>query len=306
MARVWKPHSRIKLKLLKQYLQICADHHKKDNYKQFTFVDLFCGQPQIKFKDGKEEDGSPLIALKKNVKCVFNDISTEAIEMIFNLENKLQRNIIQVFNYDTNEKINEILDVVIPYYHSLIYLDPDKASQMSFNTVLSVINHTYKYKQTGEIRRPELLINFPINSIARNCGSFFKDGNDSIYEINMDFYGNNNWIEAYLSGNSASERRKNLLNTYIENFTEYYTHSYYILVESISSNSPQYYVIFFSNYGKIDDILPKLIKNINKWKKQDYLRKYKYNISYPIDYYNEKASSKIIKREISKNKALLE
>lgn len=301
MVRTWKPHSRIKLRFIKQYLQICADHHKKNDFSHFTFVDLFCGEPLITFKDGKIENGSPLIALNKNIKCIFNDISTEVIENLIKLKKKFPNKIIKVFNFDANEGLDEILKEVTSYYHSLFYLDPYNASQLSFKTIKCVIDHIYIYKKTRVIRRPELLINFPINSIVRNCGFIYDKENQSISDINNNFYGNDNWKRAYLSGKTAKERRQNLLNVYIDNFKNYYLHSYYVLVESIDSKSPQYYIIFFSNYSKIDHILPNLIDNINKWKKQDFIRKYKYKISYPIDYYNRKESTKVIEYETSKN-----
>jgi len=294
-SRIWKPHSRIKLRFYKHYVQICASHHKKDNYEKFTLVDLFCGEPRIKFEGNTYIDGSPLIALKKKVKCVFNDISESVVEDVKNLNNKYSGKIIEVFNSDANENIEEILEKVPSYYHSLFYLDPDNASQLSFETIKKIIDHKYIYKDTKEIRRPEILINFPIYSITKNCGYIDKH-NQSRCEINTSFFGNGKWKEAFQRGKTPNERRKNLLKTFIERFKPYYKHSYSVLVGSLKSNTPLYYIIFFSIYSKIDDILPNLVNNIEKWKKEDFIREYKYGISKPIDCYNREESLNILKR----------
>ena len=59
---------------------------------------------------------------------------------------------------------------------------------------------------------------------------------------------------------------------------------------------------FVTNYSKIDDILPDLVDRINTWKKQDFIRKYKFKINYPIDYYAKKASKVIIDKKIKAKK----
>jgi three-Cys-motif partner protein len=139
-SRIWKPHSRIKLRFYKHYVQICASHHIKDNYERFTLVDLFCGEPRIQFEGNNYIDGSPLIALKKKVKCVFNDISETVVENVKNLNNKYPQQIIEVFNSDANENIEAILEKVPSYFHSLFYLDPDNVSQISFETMKLILD----------------------------------------------------------------------------------------------------------------------------------------------------------------------
>ncbi len=299
-SRIWKPHSRIKLRFYNHYVQICANHHKKDNYEKFTLVDIFCGEPCIQFEGNIYIDGSPLIALKKKVKCVFNDISETVTEKVKNLYTKYSGKIIEVFNTDANKNIEEILEKVPPYYHSLFYIDPDNASQLTSETIKKIINHKYVYKETKEIRRPEILINFPIYSITKNCG-YIDNQNQSQCEINNKFFGNNNWMSAYKKGKNPEERRKNLFLTFLESFKPFYNHSYSVLVESLKSKTPLYYIIFFSNYRGIDEILPNLVNSIEKWKKEDFIRKYKYGISKPIDCYNREDSLNLLKREKLEN-----
>jgi len=243
-SRIWKHHSRIKLRFYDHYVQICANHHRKDNYERFTLVDLFCGEPRIQFEGNKYIDGSPLIALKKKVKCVFNDISESVIENVKSLNNKYPGKIIEVFNTDANEDIEEILEIVPSYFHSLFYLDPDNPSQLTSETIKKIIDHKYIYKKTKEIRRPEILINFPIYSITKNCGYIDKQ-NQSQCEINTRFFGNEDWKKAYQKGKTPIERRKNLFLTFIESFKLYYDHSYSVLVESLNSKTPHHYIVFF-------------------------------------------------------------
>jgi len=292
--RIWKPHSRIKLRFLKHYLQICADHHKQDNHRKFTFVDLFCGEPFAHFDNGDIEDGSPIIALKKRIPCIFNDIDKDIFNEINKLNDNYGNQIIRVFNKDSNEGIDDILELVPPYFHSLFYIDPDNASQLSFKTVKKVIEHSHHYKK-GNLRRPEILLNFPYSSISRNCGFIGKD--ERICNINTNFYGNTEWIEAFRSGKSPLERRENLFTTYLNEFKPYYEHSYSVLVETIHGN-PLYYIIFFSKYQKIDQILPGLVRSIIIWKSQDFIREYKFKINCPIDYFAKIQSKKIVNEAI--------
>lgn len=302
VSRIWKPHSRIKLRFYSHYVQICANHHKKDNYEKFTLVDIFCGEPRIQFEGNKYIDGSPLIALKKKVKCVFNDISESVIEKVKNLNSKYSGKIIEVFNTDANKNIEKILEKVPSYYHSLFYIDPDNPSQLTSETIKKIIDHKYNYKKTKEIRRPEILINFPIYSITKNCGYIDKQ-NQSQCEINNKFFGNNSWVNAYKKGKNPEERRKNLFLIFIESFKPYYDHSYSVLVESLNSKTPLYYIVFFSNYSGIDEILPNLVNSIEKWKKEDFIRKYKYGISKPIDCYNREESLNILERRKFENQS---
>ncbi|GAH37046.1 unnamed protein product, partial [marine sediment metagenome] len=226
-------------------------------------MDLFCGEPRIQFEGNKYIDGSPLIALKKKVKCVFNDISESVVENVKCLNNKYPQQIIEVFNSDANENIEAILEKVPSYFHSLFYLDPDNPSQLTSETIKKIIAHKYIYKKTKEIRRPEILINFPIYSITKNCGYIDKQ-KQSQCEINNKFFGNNNWMNAYKKGKNPEERRKNLFLTFIESFKPYYEHSYSVLVESLNSKTPLYYIVFFSNFSRIDEILPNLVGSIER------------------------------------------
>ena len=229
------------------------------------------------------------------MKCVFNDISESVIENVKSLNNKYPGKIIEVFNTDANEDIEEILEIVPSYFHSLFYLDPDNPSQLTSETIKKIIDHKYIYKKTKEIRRPEILINFPIYSITKNCGYIDKQ-NQSQCEINTRFFGNEDWKKAYQKGKTPIERRKNLFLTFIESFKLYYDHSYSVLVESLKSKTPLYYIVFFSNYSRIDKILLNLVGSIERWKKEDYIRKYKYGISRPIDCYNREESINILER----------
>jgi hypothetical protein len=64
---------------------------------------------------------------------------------------------------------------------------------------VKIANHSYTYKNSGDIRRPELLINFPIMGIKRNAGflnKVTKDGEINQYcKINDDFFGTDKWRE---------------------------------------------------------------------------------------------------------------
>jgi three-Cys-motif partner protein len=298
IKRIWKDHSRIKLRFNKHYLQVCADHHRQDDYEKFTYIDLYCGSPQAHFQNGDIEEGSALIALKKKVKCIFNDLDPDIYKEIRLLKKKYKNQILEVYNYDTNENVEKILEMVVPYYHSLFNIDPDKSSDLKWATVEKVINHDHTYAD-GTLRRPEILLNFPYYSISKICGFIDKDENQ--YKYNTDFFGNDKWIAAWKSGTNPVERRENLFNLYIENFRPYYKHLYSYLVESLNGN-PLYYIIFLSIYPKIDRILTKLVENINTWMKEDFIREYKYKINCPIDMFCKSESEKIVKQTLEKIK----
>ena len=69
--RVWKHHSRIKLRLLRRYLYMCSTI-----YPDVQYFETHGGEGRILFKDGLVEDGSALIAAKnsKHIKCVIMTI----------------------------------------------------------------------------------------------------------------------------------------------------------------------------------------------------------------------------------------
>ena len=276
----WSHHTRIKLRLLRQYLWACSKVHKNNPHK-FTYFETHAGDGIAEFEDGIE-DGSALIAasLSEENNIHFKIVLMEKNDEFYRkLSEKLRAfSNVTVLVGDSNRDIQLLLDEVPKYYHSLGFLDPTGPNDLKWDTVNSIIHHEHIYKE-GNIRRPELLINFPLKRIKQNAGclpKILEDERAKAFCIQNDkFFGTVEWRDVWLKYSSNSiKSRDELRNLYVQNFKGYYQYFYYVLVEEIESNAPLYYLLFFSNNQLADKIFKDLTERIKKWKKEEWIRMY--------------------------------
>ena len=99
-----------------------------------------------------------------NLKCFFNDIDKEKIK---SLSEEIKKEgysdfVEDYFSEDANNVYREILNKIgNPNKPSLFYIDPTNHVHLSFSTIEQIA----KFKDEKNGRRPELIINFMLNSI---------------------------------------------------------------------------------------------------------------------------------------------
>ncbi len=301
-------HTKIKLRLLRQYLYICSKVHKTKP-QNFFYVDTHAGDGVAEFDDGSIELGSAKIAAENSIN--FSKIFIEENpENYKNLCSELapfvmSRSNITSKNWNINEKIDAVLNMVPEYYHSFFFLDPYGPGELPFRTLKKILLHRHQYKDESK-RIPEVLINFPIKRIKQNAGNLEKcrdcskkfDPTDKhcvhcrkigeqLCKINDDFFGGTEWQDIWRESRFDSvESREKLLGAYLNKLKPFYEwaggfHFYVTLVEEIKAKAPLYYLIFCTSNKLGKSTFSDLKRNIEKWKKEEYIRDY-YKISMPL------------------------
>ncbi len=255
--RIWNHHSRIKLRLLRRYLYMCSTI-----YPDIQYFETHGGEGRILFKDGEVEDGSALIAAKnsKQIKCIIMEYDEENVKKLREqLPIEQYRNVI-ILQGDSNSEINRILE--------------------------NIINR----KKDDFLRKPELIINFPIEGIKRNAG--FVDATStkakSICNVNSQFYGSEEWMDVWRKTKKDNVKsREELLNLYLVNLKKLYKYVIpLVFVESIE-NHPLYYVISCAQHELGNEFLLKVKADIEKWKNEDWVRQY-YKVHSLMDFVEDK------------------
>ncbi len=221
--RIWKHHSRIKLRLLKRYLYMCTTIYPTG----FQYFETHGGEGRILFDDGVEEDGSALIAAtnRKQIKCVIMEYDSENITKLRELLPFERFPNVIILQGDSNLEIDNILKNIDNYKFSLGFIDPDSPKQLKWETIIKISNHSYLRKKDDFLRKPELIINFPIEGIKRNAG--FLDNPvpkaKSYCDINTQFFGSDEWKDIWRKTKKDIIRsREELLNFYIKNLRKLY------------------------------------------------------------------------------------
>jgi len=231
-------HTRIKLKLLKKYFDICHHYHK-DNLRKFYHIDTYAGDGYTEFGNEKAL-GSPLLAIQKGFQCFlleknkrhFKKLGDNISDFLEKSDIKNEKVILGILNKDCNTAIEEILKEVPPYCHSLFFLDPFAPKDLKWNTVQKIIEHEYKFKSPRDmpLRRPELIINLPISGIKRITGKLKDEENNPEAKKAVghvtDFFGSIQWKEIWkkyemdrVKGATTSEESRDALkNLHIGNF----------------------------------------------------------------------------------------
>lgn len=280
------PHTKIKLKLVGNYLTACSDVHASDPSK-FTYFETHAGDG-LTVIDGEEIDGSPVIAANRGVKVVAMDIDPEKVGSLkdrlkFHGENTV------VFRGDVRiaDDVEELLSHVPAYYHSMGSLDPEGPGQLPFSSVDQILQHSYTYVSPPGIRRPELLINFPLKRIKQNAG-LLKLGapepdedyegeagetSEALLDINDAFFGGTDWRDEWLrTAHDSQESRIALLNAYLRRISPLYPFPpRYILVSS-AKGAPLYYLIFFTARPLGDQVFESVRTAVENYQKERWVR----------------------------------
>lgn len=261
-------------------------------YPDVQYFETHGGEGRILFKDGAVEDGSALIAAKnsKQIKCIIMEYDEENVKKLRELlPIEHYRNVI-ILQGDSNSEINRILENIINYKFSIGFIDPDSPKQLKWDTIVKISNHSYLRRRDDFLRKPELIINFPIEGIKRNAG--FVDNPStkakSICNVNSQFYGSEEWMEVWRKTKKDNVKsREELLNLYLVNLKKLYKYVIpLVFVESIV-NHPLYYVISCAQHELGNEFLLKVKTDIEKWKNEDWVRQY-YKVHSLMDFVEDK------------------
>lgn len=271
MKLEFEHHTKIKLHMLSYYLTICAKVHLKAPEK-FTYFETHAGDGLAEFPDGSKKPGSAAIAASSpsRFRCVLAE-KQHAGELQKNLKEQVKAiDHVKIIPGDSNANISKILEEVPPHFHSLGFVDPTHPGDLYWSTVQAIGEHKYRYFQSGEVRVPELLVNFPIGRIKRNAGWLEKPmtsrGQTALAQ-NDRFFGTTEWRNMWPNGDLAEFYMKRVMGFG-------YRDILYTVVEEIEHNVPLYYLMLFVWQTKAQEVLPGIAKNLDRWRREDYIRDY--------------------------------
>lgn len=265
-------------------------------YPDVQYFETHGGEGRILFEDGVEEDGSALIAAKntKHIKCVIMEYDEENIKRLRELLPYDQYPNVIILQGDSNSEVNLILENIVNYKFSIGFIDPDSPKQLRWDAIVKISNHSYLRKKDGFLRKPELIINFPIEGIKRNAG--FLDNPDakgakSYCDVNTQFYGTEDWKEVWRKSKKDNVKsREELLNLYMSNLKKLYNFVIPLVFVESTANHPLYYVISCAQHELGKDFLLKVKEDIEQWKNEEWVRQY-YKVHSLMDFIEETKGS---------------
>ncbi len=264
-------------------------------YPDVQYFETHGGEGRILFEDGVEEDGSALIAAnnQKQIKCVIMEYDNENVKKLRELLPLEQYPNVIILHGDSNSEINRILGHIINYKFSIGFIDPDAPKQLRWDTIIKISNHSYLRKKDGFLRKPELIINFPIKGIKQNAGFLDKPDakSKSICDVNTQFYGSEEWKEVWRKWKKDNVKsREGLLNLYVTNLEKEYDYVIPLVFVESTANHPLYYMISCSQHPLGKDFLLKVKDDIEKWKNEDWVRQY-YKVHSLMDFADDTKES---------------
>lgn len=269
-------HTKIKLHMLAYYLTICAKVHTANPLK-FTYFETHAGDGLVTLPDKTTVHGSALIAASSKIQypCVLSEKKFYS-ELEFNIKKELRdMSHVKILPLDCNEQTDMILSSVPSYFHSLGFIDPTHPGELKWTTLEAICRHTHTYAR-GEVRRPEILLNFPIGRIKRNADWLRKTPENeqesthrkTALDQNDAFFGSKFWRDIW-------EKDGDLVAYFIEKVAGFgYTGVLYTQVEEIRYHVPIYDMLLFVSQRKAEEVLPGMEKRLEKWRKEDYVREY--------------------------------
>jgi three-Cys-motif partner protein len=172
-----KPHTLHKYNILRKYLAVCKKFD--EHYSNFVYVDTHGGSGKVQLK-GKLVDGSPLIAgnWSPQFPCHIVEIDPNRYRNL--CASTKSCNNVSSYNDDCNKLITSIL-AKIPKGQKFVFcfVDPESlvyragdgtsCDQLCADTIRTI----------AAFPRTELLLNFPLESILRCAGDYFKNPKDA-------------------------------------------------------------------------------------------------------------------------------
>jgi len=248
-----KAHSRRKHSILRKYLGACKVF--SDKYQNFAYIDTHGGTGEvIDFETRKHDDGSVLVAakLQPSFPCYVVEIDPNNYKLLQQSTQKYPN--VTLYYGDCNEKIDEILNIM-PKGRKFVFcfLDPDSLmydayDQLKWETV----------EKIAKFPRTEVLINVPNYTIMR-CAGIIKDYPEAPFSIKManhltNFYGSDSWK------NFDPGDYRGLARLYIsERLTDYRCKGA-VLVRSVQTRGPLYYLVYGSNSARGGEIMRDIMK----------------------------------------------
>ncbi len=167
------------------FLQIASKYFKSQYY-----IDLFAGSGL--FKAGSDFFvGSPIVAICSTLSdkkfdqfiCFeLNEDCKNALEKRASaIAEQFDTNCPKVFNYDCNQKLEQVLDDYCPSQKScyLAFIDPQGINDLKWTTLVKLLDHC----------KGDIILNFPTSGINRNLNQ--TKSRNAITE----FFGDNEWCE---------------------------------------------------------------------------------------------------------------
>jgi len=248
-----KEHTHRKYSILRKYLDACKKF--SDIYQNFVYVETHGGTGQcIDVQTGKPVDGSVLIAAKiqPSFPCYIVEIDDDNYNLL-EQSTKGYPNI-NLFHGDCNVKIDDILKL-LPKGRKFVFffLDPSSLvyhqyDQLKWETV----------EKISDFPRTELLINVPILAIMRQTGSYKADPDKSssikMAENITNFFGSNKWKQLDPGDYGGFSR------LYMSERLNNFKFQGEILIRSVETRGPLYYLVYGSNNPKGGKIMRDIMK----------------------------------------------
>jgi len=238
-------HTLHKYTILRKYLDVCKifDRH----YSNFVYVDTHSGSGKVCFKREKQKlvDGSPLIAANWTPSFPCHIVEIDPVRFNHLCESVKGCKNVSHYHGNCNELISSILKKIpkgkkfvfcFVDPNSLVYRGSDGTvcDQVSADTIKAIANFP----------RTELLLNFPLESILRCAGDYYKYPSEPRAIANgkrvTTFMGSTSWQalpEKY-------RNRRGFLELYMDEMLKNYPYKGAILIRSARNNLPLYYLVY--------------------------------------------------------------
>lgn len=254
-----KPHTLHKYNILKKYLGVCKTFNRV--YANFIYIDTHGGSGTVFLKSKKQVDGSPLIASNwnPNAPCHVIEIDPETYRCLCSSVSKSSN--VKTYNGDCNEIIQGILSK-IPQWQKFVFCFVDPSSLVycgADGTVYDQVRAS-TIRTITEFPRTELLLNFPIESISRCAGDYFRNPTAKRAISNGErvttFMGSDSWQN--LPENHRNYR--DFLEIYIDEMLNPYPFKGAILIRSENKNLPLYYLAYTTHNATAAKIMRDIMK----------------------------------------------
>jgi len=253
-----KAHSHRKYSIVRKYLGACKKF--SDKYQNFVYIDTHGGTGNVvDLEMNMTLDGSVLTAakLQPSFPCYVVEIDSENFRLLRRTTNKLSN--VTLFHGDCNEKIDEILGI-IPKGEKFVFcfLDPD-----------GLVYHGKKFfchqlrdetvEKIAKFPRTEIFVNLPILAIMRDAG-YIHNYPEAPSSIKMEgyvtvLYGTDKWKRL------DPGDYKNFGRLYIsERLNHHYKYKGAILIRSVLTRGPLYYLIYGSSSVRGAEIMRDIMK----------------------------------------------
>jgi three-Cys-motif partner protein len=254
-----EPHTLHKYSILRKYLGVCKIFDK--HYSNFVYVDTHGGSGRVSFKGGKVE-GSPLIAAHwtPNFPCHIVEIDPKTYQCL--CESASGCSNVHTYHGDCNRLITKILSKV-PKWQKFVFcfVDPSSLVYYGFDGTVCDQLCAETVRTIAGFPRSELLLNFPLESILRCAGDYFKNPTKSRAIANGErvttFMGSNSWQKLP----ERDRNRRAFLELYMDEMLEEpYPYKGAMLVRSETKNLPLYYLV----YATHNETAAKIMRGIMK------------------------------------------